>query len=405
MTIVAFRQPLGIWVPNPIFQVHNGNSSPGGNPSAGVAVGTVDATGEKAAMMGWLYFEDQGDGGAATINTSATINFRCGSNTVTWADTTSTIRISLQDSDPAQTTSPARPDLGEDVLVDINPTGGTNPVALATSGWSGPISFASGTKSVSHGQFCCVVFDMTTRAGSDSVNFMAQGSNTQGFGGVRSFTSSTWSGNVNGNLSIVLKAADGRYICFQDFIPVGALSQETYNDASAADEFGNIFQVPMDCRGRFIDMSVGFDSFSSDGTLTIYSDPLGTPTAIATATPLDVGYGYWTASQKPWFTYALDAAVTLEAGTNYCIALKSGGASGSHDTILGYTDVATADHFKLWPCGASAYGVSRNGGSGAFAATGSGKRMYGISLRLDGFDDGAGSGGGGGPLIGGRLVR
>jgi hypothetical protein len=150
-------------------------------------------------------------------------------------------------------------------------------------------------------------------------------------------------------------------------------------------------------RARMPNLAAGGDFrvrlYDSDGT-TVLAE------SINSSTDID-GDVVSLATQDNFYDVFFPESPTLSAGAVYFLAIWQTTANAVNLHEIGHL---TAGYMAALPCGAEWYRVSRGtAGSGAFAGLGSDTRAE-MHLWVDGFDDGAGSGGGGGPLVGGRLV-
>lgn len=175
---------------------------------------------------------------------------------------------------------------------------------------------------------------------------------------------------------------------------------EVVEGQSVGDNFGNVFRVPFPCAVDLLEAYVITPSTSGPGdfALILYSDPLGTPVALATATH-DASLMMTTDAYRR-VVRRLPVPQTLLPGTDYAIALKLL-ATGAL-TLLAY-DVHTPTHFKPNGLDETCYAAKSTGGAFVKSSNANavlGARRYYIWARLSHVDDGAGAGGGGMRLVG-----
>jgi hypothetical protein len=192
--------------------------------------------------------------------------------------------------------------------------------------------------------------------------------------------------------SILFEYSDG-FACAPGFVMVAVFNSTAFTSASAADEIGNRFTLPFPARvgGAWF---YGIGSSGSNGDLVVYE---GT-TAIATGTIKSVERAGLTALYYVWFA----TPANLSANTVYRVVLKPGATGNA--TIYDWDLPVATDILDVLPGGKNCYGTSRVD-AGSWTDDTDANKRYLIGVFLDAFDDGAGGSGGGGPLVGGRLVR
>jgi hypothetical protein len=223
---------------------------------------------------------------------------------------------------------------------------------------------------------------MTARAGADSV--LINGTGTGGLtpGGTvplqNYFTAAAWktSGARGPNVNII--SDDGTYIGLQDAIGSSlANSVEAFADATNPDERGQLFQIPWDCKVDGVWAMVGCTDANSDFTITLYSDPLGTPASAGSVAVLaEQGM---TAAQDRYRFFPFAAEVELTANTNYAVAVR---ATGSSNVRLPNLTLFSAAARVLNQGGTTVSKVTRDGGSGAFTAEATPTTMYDMGVRI-----------------------
>jgi hypothetical protein len=352
----------------------------------------LDATAEKLAMIGRVYIDGR-PGSAKTISAAGggSISFRAG--TVTFANGGTTVDLGIQDVDAASGVI-ARPDGAFDVSRTL--TGGTDTITSNT--WTTfAMTGGTGTKSITHGDIVAIVFDMTARAGADSI-ILTLGSGSANMPVTNEFASAAWRTSSAGVPNVVIAFDDGTLAIFDTAIPfLTGQNVETYDDSTNPDERGIIFQVPWDCKIDALWADVGIASATSDFTVTLYSTPLGTPAAVSGASFTVLAEQHGVGSNQAYAAFLLPAEVTLTRNTDYVLAIKATGAGQvRHQSyVLGNTA-----HRAFLPY-ASIAKVTRNNGSGAFSAESPAITMYQMGVRISALQDTSGGGGGGQRVISG----
>lgn len=173
-------------------------------------------------------------------------------------------------------------------------------------------------------------------------------------------------------------------------LPVGCTALPSYATLTAdnpgtPEQYGNIVNEPYKRRamGAFAYLIGGA---ANAFHFKLYSDPLGTPTEIATTAEHDADLGTSAASARQT-ALRFASPVVLEPNTNYGLVI-SPNVSGTNVTIYYFT-ILHSSLSALWPMGANSYYCSRTD-TGAFATDNT--RFTMIGLILDQLDDGVGAG-------------
>lgn len=201
----------------------------------------IDATGEKAAMVGRVWFPE----GTGSKNISR-VGFRFGAITKAGG---SALTVSLQNADVALG-PPLQPDETQDQTVAI----ANADAAFATNTWIRTGTFNT-TRSVAHGEFLGVVieFDGAGRLGADSVVIQGIGigsaaqfpSNHQGTSVLK--TGGTWANQLQ-YMNIILEFDDGTFGTLEGSLPMSAFTAHSFNSGTAvSDEYATAFTVPFEC--------------------------------------------------------------------------------------------------------------------------------------------------------------
>ncbi len=388
MTLQRIHSPYGLPYPSALLNHRVTATATSGGFSVLPTAGTMDAAAEKVAMMGHVYWHGA-PAAAKTMNSTSKIHFRTG--TVTFANAGTTLRVGLQDV-ATGTGPPIQPDGTFDVYVDL--VGGG--VGLTSADDNDPVSVSlstSGSKSVTHGDLIAVVFEMTARAGVDSVVLLG-GPNGNGLLGYSQMPlcsnyTTSWP-NVAASAPapmVMLEASDGTLGVLMGGGYYGPGSAYVYQASSTPDERGLIFQVPFRCTVNSIYLSTGGNAAAADGALKLYSDPLGTPVEMASITLLGERGG--NVVDERMTQYMLASEQTLEPNTNYCISYL---ASGTADVNLGYINLSDAAHRAINGLD-NCSSASRSNATGAFGSLDT-VNIVAMAVGICALDDGAGSGGG-----------
>lgn len=334
-------------------------------------IGTMDANGEKVAMVGHVFWEGAPTS-AKTMGSSSKLHWKSGDAIFNNAGTN--IRIGLQDLETASGTF-LTPDGTFDVYADVvGGGGGIGNIAAVTTTLA-----TSGSKSVAHGDLIAIVWDMTTRAGSDSVivrglpcaaTWMPPGTLVH----IVAWAPSTSVPDV------VLEADDGTFGILSSCPYQTGLGTHAYQASTNPDERGLIFRVPIRCKIDGAWVTMGTALATADATIRLYADPLGTPAEITSLSVLGE-QGNNSATAKPRF-YPLTEQ-TLEPNTDYCLAVE---ATGTANVSIAYATVVAAHRsvMGLANCRAG----NRNNQTGAFSETTT--EIPFIAVRISALDDGIG---------------
>ncbi len=360
-----------------------------GSPNV-LPLGTMDATAEKLAFIGYVIFED---GPSASSKTLSTGNIQYRTNAVTFANAGTTVDIGIQDVD-ATTSNPPRPDGTFDVKTTLTGGGG----GITTTAWN-TATMNSGSKSISHGQLIAVVFDMTARAGADSV-IIGGGYSQTLWGANFGLTDQPFGLNNTGSWAttsyclpnIVITFDDGTRAYLAKGIPFSSVNTEAaFSDSSNPDERGMIFQVPWDCKISALIGSVAYNNATtSDAVLTLYSTPLGTPASMGSFTLNAETENISTFNYSAIRLYPFTAEISLTKNTDYCIAYK---ATSTGTIQLPHITLGSANHRAALPFGTTMRKGTRNNSSGAFSEESPAVTVYGMGIQISSFDDGIGAGG------------
>jgi hypothetical protein len=349
---------------------------------------TMNAATRRCAFIGQIQTEGRG---SKTLSTGK-IWFKTG--TTTFSTASSTVQIGIQGVDTT-TGVPVRPDGSWSVSKTL--TAGTDTISGST--WQSA-TMNSGTVTVANGDAIAIVFEMAARAGSDSVTIIGtttSNGSAPGWPAVVNYNGTSWVWNaVNPRVMITFDdGTTGILACStiaQSFTEAGSF--DNYLDSSNPDEFGYVFQVPWQCKIDAIACHKQTVVSSSYGTLTLYSDPYGSPSSLATQVIWNNGTGN--------YAFVLGTEISLSANTNYCLALPCFESSNPIDLhAYVYDDANLA---KFWPGSTTLQRVTRNNKTGAFSTSAT-LRQPKMAVRISQVNADASGGFFGAHLLGGSIIR
>jgi len=349
-----------------------------------VQAGVINATSQKLAHIGRLFIA--GRAASKTLSTGS-ISFFAGA--VTFANGGTTLQIGIQDLDVANGPI-GRPDGTFDVSTIL--TGGAG---LTGAAWN-TATMNSGSKTMAHGDLFAVVFDMTARAGADTVtvqtisSFFVNGPVAQ-FPITNFFTAGAWQTTaVTGanRAPLILITFDDGTLGWIDFAPpVIANSSETFQDSTNPDERGFIFQVPYTCKMDAVWFyGILVTSATSDYTINIHSDPTGTPSLLSSTSVLSETNGI--ANSVGFQQITLPTEVTLARNTNYSLSIRATNGQVTINTITLHNQA----HRVAYNGGTTLRKATRNNGAGVFSEENPAVTRYSMGFRISSIDDGASGG-------------
>lgn len=348
-------------------------------PPSYVASGPVlDATGEKFAIVGRVWWTDRGSHDIRTIGwRNGAVTSAGGSN----------IDLSLQDLDAA-TGAPTRPDGNKDQTANFDL--GT----LVADTWN-QHTLASDRTGVAHGSTLGVVweYDAGGRLGADSLEVDVLTASVSGttHGTMLSHLTASWAA-FQGHAVLVLIAADGTIGTLGASLPVKALNTHTFNSGSTPDELANQieFNAPITLEG--VEVMVG-QAAAADLSVILYEGT--TPTACSVTVDEDTAPAPNTSSR--WRTFWFATPCDLTANTAYYVAIRP---DTTNNITLNSFDANAASHLDLIAGQDFHYWDRVNGGAWSNETT---TRWIEMRLLISMIDDGVQTGGA--PLIGpGGLI-
>lgn len=338
----------------------------------------IDATGEKFAYIGRVWNKDRATKSIRKVGFSFGTVTKAGGSALT---------VSLQDVD--LTTGPVfQPDGTQDQTVAI----ANADAAFVSNTWYQTGAF-SADRSVAFGELVAVVieYDGAGRLGADLVNIRqltSTGSFLRGQGGGALLTAS-WAA-PSGASNVILEFSDGTFGTILGGYPCSAVSNSSINTGTTPDEIALEFTLPYAAtiEGGWVMCIPSSNAANFD--VVLYT---GT-TALAT-TSVDVNA---TSALSNIYEILFATPQAISASTTYRMAIKPTTAT---NVAYNHHDVSAAGHFDAWP-GESGWGLTSRTDAGSWAAMTTTRQPF-IGLRLSAID--SGGSGGGGPLVGGRLVQ
>lgn len=293
------------------------------------------------------------------------------------------IRLSFMD-----VTSAGAPDNVEDQFAIVTAGFGAG-AWLVPSGYMGSTGSGSGTKrSVTKGDWIACVVAIESFVAADSV---AMGNLNTGavslpincigtrYTTTTSNSGTAWAKLVTSTPILALKYDDGTYGVLESPIyPASAYNARTFNSGSAADERGLLFQVPFPaslagCQIR-IDSDNAFDIVLYNAADSVVDTITVTPGIFGSTSALNG-------------VYSFASSITLTPNANYRLVVKPG-ASNVSIYDFDCNSQAIREAVEGGPTWMSTNRVD----AGAWTDVNTNRPF--ISLIFDGFDDGAGGGGG-----------
>lgn len=272
-------------------------------------VGTMNAVGESAALIGYLHLE--GGSGSKTISSGGgKIYFATGGSN-TFANAGTNLRIGIQDVDAT-----GNEDGTFDVYADL--VGGTDTI---TSNAIRSTAMETGSKTMSHGDLIAIAFEMTARGGTDSVTLRNRSTGGVGMPYMTTDTGSGVSKAGGAVFDATIEFDDGTIGWIQ-----GCLAWHTYgltgniNTGTTPDEYALIFQLPFPAMISGAQPMLNLPGTTSDFEVILYSDPLGTPVAERTTAVDGDLLGGITVTTRYYVPFSSD--YSLAKNTKYALAVR-----------------------------------------------------------------------------------
>lgn len=351
--------------------VYPDHRSPG--PGASHSSQVIDATGEKVAFVGQIWYP-----GTDATKAIERVQFRFG--TVVKAGG-SALTVSLQDVSTT-TGPPAQPDGTQDQTVAIANAN----ASFASNTWirTGTLS---ANRTVAIGDWLAVVieFDGSGRLGSDSVaisHTLMPATTYNELSGSPLLNTGSWALG-NGLNCVILEFSDGTFGTFYgNNFPASAFNSTAVN--STTTDYSMRFRLPFDCE---IDGLMIHASFASTAAcdIRLMSDD-ASPSVIQTYS-MDVNMLSGISASRP-YTVPIPLT-TLTRNTWYHVAIRP--TVAANVTYYNF-DVNDANHLSVHTGGIDCHYATRT--SGAWTTTTTKRPLFGV--RIVSINDTASSGGGSG---------
>lgn len=339
------------------------------------AITALDLTAKKAAMIGECRIIGRG---SKTISAAGggSIGFRLG--TTVFADGASTLDIGIQD-----VSTGSGPVVNPDGTFDVKRT--LTGSGLTTAAWNTiAMTGGSGSKTIAHGDLIAVVWDLTARAGSDSVvlqgpDLTMLGTSSSSHRPTSAYHNATAWAIANVLPNVIITFDDGTLGTINDALPFSSMTTDGGTSASNPDEWALLFQSPWDLKIDAYGMVCGAETAAGDLTLSLYSDPLGTPTVLDSLTvlaeQLAANFVY------KWVGTLLTAEIQLTKNTDYAIGVAANGAANSRAPKWLLDNTA---HRAFYPGSTTLRKGTRQNGTGAFAEESPALTLYHAGVRISG---------------------
>lgn len=335
----------------------------------------IDATGEKAAYCGRVFFT------ARTGNKDIRkVGFLFGAVTKAGG---SALTVSLQNALNAGGGAALKPDETQDQTVAIANADAT----FAANTWHQTANL-SADRTVAFGEMLCVVveYDGSGRQGADTVELDAllSDSTNQSHGTTTTLKTGGSFTSVGAYPNIIFEFSDGTFGTVLGGFPFSALGTLTYNTGTGtADEYALEIKFPgpvqVDAAGGFVQQS----GVSADAELILYDGTTAEKTHAA-----DADFSIVAGSTRLIYGQ-FDGMENLSRSTTYYVSWKP---TTTNNIVLTYFDVAAAGHFQAHVGGEDWRLNSRLDG-GAWLGAVTTRRPF-LWPYVSGIHNGVGSGGG-----------
>lgn len=335
----------------------------------------IDASTEKLAFFGRFFHKDYASKDVTKIG------FRTGAISLNAA---STISTSLQNVN-LTAGPPHQPDETQDQVV-------TEAAATFASNTWHLTAALSASRTIAIGEAICVMFEYGTFTAADTfrISGLSQGATQVGqqFGTISKIAGAWGAEQVLPN--VIFECTDGTFGTIAGTLPVVTVNTHAFKqDTATTDEYALAFKVPFPCKVDAIELPMIVAASTSDFNVILHDGS----SALATIA-IDANTMNGTAVRNMQVQFP---PVTLAANTQYYASIQP---SQTTSTVTVYTaDVAVAGHLQAWP-GGSDWNHSKRLDAGSFDAVTTTRRMF-ATIHISHLDDGTGSGGGGGYIIGG----
>lgn len=340
------------------------------------SLGTINATGEKLAISGYVWWP--GDKTGTKDVQRVWINF--GAVTKSGG---SALTLSLQN---LSATAPLQPDETQDQTVAI---------ANADAGFDANRIYRSGTlsadRTVNYRDLLSVVveYDVNGRLSSDTVDLrgVTVATRSENANGA-SLKTAAWAGEDSRRPVCILEFDDGTFGTLGECVPVSVLTSASIDTGTSPDEVALKFTPTVPMTISALGAMLDYTNSSTDFELVLYSGTDALVTVAVDASQLITTGGGFA------FQHAPIAETDLSAGTAYYIAVKP---TTTNNVVVAYYDVSDANHLTIAQ-GGTAYHYASRENAGAWTPLTTRRPL--ISMRVAKVDNGASVGGGSGLTVG-----
>lgn len=346
--------------------------------------GVIDASGERFACIGNLHWEGRPTSAKTVSSSGGKVHF--GTGNVTFAGTgtpNSTCRVGLQ-SIAASAGPASKPSDTWDVYRDIVAVTDASILSSSSDNTIVTVPMANGSKSISHGDVVAVVFDFSTRQGSDSI-VIAYVTGSSGMSGMFPHTVADTTGSwantsTPQNICVAVEADDGTIGTIMGCLPCAGVSTVNPTSSSSPDEYGMLFSLPFACEVEQLFNVFQAQASNSDWDVSVYTTPLGTPAAMS-GFPISftaaASGGSTGSSRGPQWIHLGNSPLRLAANTQYCLAFT---ATGGGQIVTCNWSVVDAAHKRAIGLDTVSWASRKRSGGGAFTETATTIPMMGLGL-------------------------
>ena len=316
----------------------------------------LNASNEYYAVIGYLRLE--GASGSKTLSAAGGGAMVIGINGLTFATASTEVRLGVMDLTAGGLADGTFDVYGAKIA-------GTDTL---TANAFNRFTMTSGTKSLTHGTKYALTVQMLNRAGADTLALAMVGTTGADNAGniVLPYVDENGTPNNNGAPYILIEFDDGTTGWIDGIVltPIFATSSTAINLDSTPDELCAVFTPPFDLRvDGIMPLSLSGVGATEDFEVVLYSDPLGTPSTVATVT-VDVSADTPGFGAQESFIIARFNNRELSASTTYGVSIRPTTTSSFN---VHYQDLGSgfAKWKKLSPFPTLKI-ASRTGNSGAF---------------------------------------
>ncbi len=312
----------------------------------------MDAAGESVCILGHINLSS-GYGTTKTLSAAGGGKIHWHHSSSTFASGTTVLRIGVND-----VAVTGLEDGTHDVYGEL--VGGVDTLTAGIMA----TTMGTGSKSITDGDYCALVIEMTGRGGADTVSV---GASNTGPGQVQPYGSTDTGGGPTRSIQapyIGIEFDDGTFGWFDNFVPYRRTTSVAFGSSSTPDEYALVFRVPFRAvaSGLFALLSslVSTDDFE----MIFYEDPLGTPVeARVSAQDMTFG-GVGTVFSRRFSTGT--GEYILEPNTDYAIALRPTTTNTLNFHVLSFGASGSVIR-RATPLGLNWSLYSRTNQTGAFA--------------------------------------